>query len=54
MMKFIMSFIEHKPKNVTRKKKAPAKKTNTNTEKKFKRLLKSGYSINRARYLSKM
>ena len=54
MMKFIVTFLGYNPKDVTRKKASPAKKSAANIEKKFKRLLKNGYSINRARYLSKM
>jgi hypothetical protein len=54
MMKFIVTLLGYKPKDVTRKKASVAKKSASNTEKKLKRLLKNGYSINRARYLSKM
>lgn len=54
MMKLIVSFLGYKPKDVTRKKASPAKKSADNIEKKFKRLVKNGYSINRARYLSRM
>ena len=52
MMNFLVALLGYKPKNVTRKKPTPVKKVNI--EKKFKRLLKSGYSVNRARYLSKL
>ena len=51
MMKFIVALMGYKPKEIkpsTRK-----KMTETNIEKKFRRLVKNGYSINRARYLSK-
>ena len=48
MMKFIVTLLGYKPKDVTRK------KTETNIEKKFRRLLKNGYSIDRARYLSRL
>lgn len=44
----------YKPKNVTRKKASPQKKSASNIEKKFKHLVMNGYSINRARYLAKM
>lgn len=54
MMKFIVTLLGYKPKDVTRKKASPAKKSAANVEKKFRRLVKNGYSINRARYLSKM
>jgi len=54
MMKFIVALLGYKPKDVTCKKASPPKKSATNIEKKFRRLLKNGYSINRARYLSKM
>jgi len=54
MMKFIIALLGYKPKDVTRKKASPPKKSAANVEKKFRRLLKNGYSINRARYLSKM
>ena len=54
MMKFIITLLGYKPRDVTRKKASPSKKSAANVEKKFKRLLKNGYSINRARYLSKM
>ena len=54
MMKFIIALLGYKPKDVTRKKASPPKKSAANVEKKFKRLVKNGYSINRARYLSKM
>ena len=54
MMKFIIALLGYKPKDVTRKKASPPKKSAANIERKFKSLLKNGYSINRARYLSKM
>jgi len=54
MMKFIVALMGYKPKDVTRKKANPHKKSTSNIEKKFKRLVKNGYSINRARYLAKM
>ena len=52
MMKFIVTLLGYKPKEI--KPKPRAKKTEANVEKKFRRLVKNGYSINRARYLSKM
>ena len=52
-MNFLVALLGYKPKNVTRKKATPPVKK-VNTEKKIKRLLKSGYSVNRARYLSKL
>jgi hypothetical protein len=54
MMKLVVALMGYKPKNVTRKKASPAKKTAANIEKKFKRLVREGYSLNRARYLSKL
>ena len=52
MMKFIVALMGYKPKEI---KSSPRKKSSeTNIEKKFRRLVKNGYSINRARYLSKM
>jgi transposase-like protein len=54
MMKFVVELLGYKPRNVTRKKKSPVKKSSANMEKKFKRLVMDGYSINRARYLSRM
>jgi transcriptional regulator of NAD metabolism len=48
MMKFIVALLGYKPKDVTRK------KNETNIEKKFRRLLKNGYSIDRARYISRL
>ena len=54
MIKFIIALLGYKPKDVTRKKASPPKKSAANIEKKFRGLLKNGYSINRARYLSKM
>jgi hypothetical protein len=52
MMNFVVRVLGYKPKEI--KPKPRAKKKATDVEKKFKRLLKNGYSINRARYLSKM
>jgi hypothetical protein len=55
MMKLVVALLGYKPKNVTRKKTKPVKKKSTaNIEKKFKRLLREGYSPNRARYLAKL
>jgi hypothetical protein len=54
MMKLVVELLGYKPKNVTRKKASPVKKSTANIEKKFKRLVMDGYSINRARYLSRM
>lgn len=54
MMKFLIALMGYKPKDVTRKKVVPRKKTASNIEKKVKLLVKNGYSINRARYLAKM
>jgi hypothetical protein len=51
MMKFIVSLMGYKPKPKT-KTKPKAKKTANNIERKFKRLLKNGYSIPQARYYS--
>ena len=52
MMKLIVTLMGYKPKEI---KQTPRKKKNeANIENKFRRLLKNGYSINRARYLSKM
>ena len=52
MMKLVVSLLGYKPKEI--KHTPRKKKTEANIEKKFKRLLMNGYSINRARYLSKM
>jgi hypothetical protein len=52
MMNFVVRVLGYKPKEI--KPKPREKKKVTDIEKKFKRLLKNGYSINRARYLSKM
>lgn len=52
MMNFVVRVLGYKPKEI--KPKPRSKKKATDIEKKFKRLLKNGYSINRARYLSKM
>ena len=54
MMKFVVALLGYKPKNVTRKKATSAKKSAANIEKKFKRLIREGYSPNRARYLAKL
>jgi len=51
-MKLVVAFLGYKPKEI--KQTPRKKKTEANIEKKFKRLLMNGYSINRARYLSKM
>ena len=51
MMNFVVRVLGYKPKEIKPK---PRSKKATDIEKKFKRLLKNGYSINRARYLSKM
>jgi hypothetical protein len=51
MMKFIVSLMGYKPKPKP-KTKPKAKKTANNIERKFKRLLKNGYSIPQARYYS--
>jgi hypothetical protein len=51
MMKFIISLMGYKPKPKP-KTKPKAKKTANNIERKFKRLLKNGYSIPQARYYS--
>jgi hypothetical protein len=51
MMKRIENFLGLKPKP---KPKIPRKKTEANIEKKFKSLLSDGYSINRARYFSRL
>jgi hypothetical protein len=52
MMKLVVAFLGYKPKEI--KQTPRKKKTEANIEKKFKRLLMNGYSINRARYMSKM
>jgi hypothetical protein len=54
MMKLIVALLGYKPKNVTRKKATPDKKSAANIEKKFKHLVKEGYSPNRARYLARL
>lgn len=47
-------FFGFKPKEIKKKKNpSPQPKKPENIEKKFKRLLKNGYSINQARYFSK-
>ena len=52
MMKLVVALLGYKPKEI---KHTPRKKmTEKDIENKFKRLLKNGYSINRARYLSRM
>ena len=53
-MNFVVALLGYKPKNVTRKKATPVKKSAADIEKKFKRLVRDGYSPNRARYLSRM
>lgn len=53
-MNFVVSLLGYKPKNVTRKKASPVKRSAADIEKKFKRLVKEGYAPNRARYLSRM
>ena len=53
MMNFVVRVLGYKPKEIKPKPRSKKKKE-TDIEKKFKRLLKNGYSINRARYLSKM
>jgi len=53
-MNFVVALLGYKPKNVTHKKATPVKKSAVDIEKKFKRLVREGYSPNRARYLSRM
>jgi hypothetical protein len=54
-MKRIANFLGLKPKPKPKPKpKIPRKKTEANIEKKFKSLLSDGYSINRARYFSRL
>jgi hypothetical protein len=53
-MKLIVTLLGYNPKNVTRKKANPVKKSAENAENKFKHLVMKGYSINRARYFSRI
>ena len=54
MFKIIKIFFTRKKKSPKKKSPSPATKRADNIERKFKRLLKNGYSIPQARYYSRL
>jgi hypothetical protein len=54
MLKFVQVIFTRKKKSPKKKSPSPATKRADNIERKFKRLLKNGYSIPQARYYSRL